>query len=39
MRIETGLKSMLTDVNLYNAPDKRLESISTNNGFLNTPVL
>ena len=39
MRIETGLKSMLTDINQYNAPDKRLASISTNNGFLNTPVL
>lgn len=26
MRIEPGLKSMLTDVNQYNNPDKRLES-------------
>lgn len=26
MRIEPGLKSMLTDVNQYNDPDKRLKS-------------
>ena len=26
MQIEPGFKSILTDVNQYNAPDKRLES-------------
>jgi hypothetical protein len=26
MRIESGLKSMLTDINQYNNPDKSLES-------------